>query len=317
MGTFLYRRINLHIMIDRKSTLKWFMLYIEVKKYPLKNEKLNLSALDIDHIPEIDGLKDISKLKVLDLSFNKITEINGLDSLKELQVLYLNRNLISEIKGLDALSSLQELYLHSNRIRKLNGLNALINLHTLTLGHNPLPSKLIEKLGGLYNHVYVNTPLKFVKYCKNMKYEKELVQKILKFECENQKEMEEVEVIRDLKLNIDTAEKTLESLNSVIDYDKSELNLIKQKATDVIRKFDRPTLFDLINTLEFNLNIAKKVGKYMIDKGWIDVFPRVPKKEILVSETRICPYCYSKVEEDKQICSEYGSILKSDKEKVS
>ena len=47
-------------------------------KYEVKNDILNLSTLGITSITEIEGLSNLTGLKVLDLSYNKISEIKGL-----------------------------------------------------------------------------------------------------------------------------------------------------------------------------------------------------------------------------------------------
>jgi len=67
-------------------------------KYEVKNDILNLSTLGITSITEIEGLSNLTGLKVLDLSYNKISEIKGLETLIELEKLWLNNNEIEEIK---------------------------------------------------------------------------------------------------------------------------------------------------------------------------------------------------------------------------
>ncbi|KKL76053.1 hypothetical protein LCGC14_2048740 [marine sediment metagenome] len=46
-------------------------------------------------------------------------------------------------------------------------------------------------------------------------------------------------------------------------------------ATETIIKFDNPTLYDLLNSLKFDIKTARKVGKYLIEKEMIESFPRI------------------------------------------
>ncbi len=52
---------------------------------------------------------------------------------------------------------------------------------------------------------------------------------------------------------------------------------IKNKASEVIRQFDDPSLYDLLKSLNYDIETARKVGKYLIDSNMIKEFSRIPK----------------------------------------
>ena len=52
---------------------------------------------------------------------------------------------------------------------------------------------------------------------------------------------------------------------------------IKNKASEAIKQFDDPSLYDLLITLKYDIETARKVGKYLIDSNMIKEFRRVSK----------------------------------------
>ena len=52
--------------------------------------------------------------------------------------------------------------------------------------------------------------------------------------------------------------------------------MLKQKARYVFKKLPDPNLYELIVNLGMDFYTAKKVGKYLLDIGWVGVFPRLP-----------------------------------------
>ncbi|XP_073005004.1 uncharacterized protein [Typha latifolia] len=101
--------------------------------------KLNLSK---NNISVIEGLKDLTRLRVLDLSYNRISRIgHGLASCSSLKELYLAGNKISEIEGLHRLLKLHIFDLHSNKISTSKGLGQLAanyaSLQVIILEGNP------------------------------------------------------------------------------------------------------------------------------------------------------------------------------------
>lgn len=110
----------------------------------IKNSVLNLdlSAKRIKNISEIEGLKNLTKLQVLNLNDNRISEIKGLETLINLQTLLLENNLIITLNGLDSLINLKTLNLFSCKIHQIESFANKDNLKELFLGNNPLYKNL-------------------------------------------------------------------------------------------------------------------------------------------------------------------------------
>ncbi len=85
---------------------------------PQINKLHNLVYLNfrINEIRDISVLKDLKKLKELDLFDNRIQYISVLKNLKDISELDLSYNQISDISVLKTLSKLQKLTLNNNKI---------------------------------------------------------------------------------------------------------------------------------------------------------------------------------------------------------
>ncbi|KAK4420509.1 hypothetical protein Salat_2001300 [Sesamum alatum] len=103
---------------------------------------LHILNLSKNNISTIEGLRDLTRLRVLDLSYNRILRIgHGLAACSSLKELYLAGNKISEVEGLHRLLKLNVLDLRFNKIsttKCLGQLAANYNcLHALSLEGNP------------------------------------------------------------------------------------------------------------------------------------------------------------------------------------
>ena len=87
----------------------------EGRKYEIKNNTLDLHGRFVEDITDIEGLDQLTNLKILNLKTNEIRVIRGLDNLKNLRELYLSYNGISEIQGLDNLTNLEVLDISNPR----------------------------------------------------------------------------------------------------------------------------------------------------------------------------------------------------------
>ncbi|KAJ8749191.1 hypothetical protein K2173_018663 [Erythroxylum novogranatense] len=125
---------------------------------------LNLSK---NNISTIEGLRDLTRLRVLDLSYNRILRIgHGLASCSSLKELYLAGNKISEVEGLHRLLKLTVLDLRFNKVSTAKCLGQLAanynSLQAISLEGNPAQKNVgdeqIKKyLQGLLPHlVYFN-----------------------------------------------------------------------------------------------------------------------------------------------------------------
>ncbi|MFX1256428.1 MAG: TIR domain-containing protein [Promethearchaeota archaeon] len=113
--------------------------------------------------------------------------------------------------------------------------------------------------------------------CKS--FEENII-KILKLEHEEQKSLTKAEVIRNFEFNVDETELYLRFLNFTIDYNQSEVKEFKSAIKEIMTKLERPDLYGLISDFKLDFEIAKKIGKYLVDNEWITSFPRVAIKDI-------------------------------------
>ncbi|KAJ4950449.1 hypothetical protein NE237_027281 [Protea cynaroides] len=122
------------------------IVHITSGSLPKGLHSLNLSR---NKIHAIDGLRDLTRLRVLDLSYNRISKIGqGLSDCTIIKELYLAGNKISDVEGLHRLLKLMVLDLSFNKIATAKGLGQLVaNYHSLValnLLGNPLQSNIGE-----------------------------------------------------------------------------------------------------------------------------------------------------------------------------
>lgn len=103
---------------------------------------LHMLNLSKNNIVSIEGLRDLTRLRILDLSCNRIIRIgHGLSSCSSLKELYLSNNKISDVDGLHRLLKLQILDLRGNKISTAKGLSQLAannkSLQAINLEGNP------------------------------------------------------------------------------------------------------------------------------------------------------------------------------------
>ncbi|XWS68551.1 hypothetical protein CRYUN_Cryun04dG0099700 [Craigia yunnanensis] len=128
---------------------------------------LHMLNLSKNNISSIEGLRELTRLRVLDLSYNRIFRIgHGLASCSSLKELYLAGNKISEVEGLHRLLKLTVLDLRFNKISTAKCLGQLAanynSLQAVSLEGNPAQKNvgdehLKKHLLGLLPHlVYFN-----------------------------------------------------------------------------------------------------------------------------------------------------------------
>ncbi|PHU20413.1 hypothetical protein BC332_11564 [Capsicum chinense] len=117
-----------------------FIVQITPGSLPKGLHALNLSR---NKIHTIEGLRELTRLRVLDLSYNRISRIGqGLSSCTLIKELYLAGNKISDIEGLHRLLKLTVLDLSFNKITTTKALGQLVanynSLLALNLLGNPI-----------------------------------------------------------------------------------------------------------------------------------------------------------------------------------
>jgi len=170
---------------------------------------------------------------------------------------------------------LEDLNLENNQLRTIpRAILDLTKLERLDLTGNPLKgrsSRFATVLEGENLRAFLN----------EIKIMADQIRAILEHEYQNQREYSEPrELIRDLKLDMDEARDYFELLSDAGDYLPNEIPTLKVKGEQAMKddRLDEMSLFGLVVTLGYDLETAKKVGKYLIDEKYITSFPRFPKK---------------------------------------
>ncbi|XP_076907931.1 uncharacterized protein LOC143564587, partial [Bidens hawaiensis] len=141
-----------------------FTVKITVGALPRGLHILNLSK---NSISTIEGLRDLTRLRVVDLSYNRILRIgHGLALCSSLKELYLAGNKISEVEGLHRLLKLSVLDLRFNKLSTTKSLGQLAanysSLQAISLEGNPAQKNIGDEplkkfvLGLLPNITYFN-----------------------------------------------------------------------------------------------------------------------------------------------------------------
>ncbi|MFX1490227.1 MAG: TIR domain-containing protein, partial [Promethearchaeota archaeon] len=102
------------------------------------------------------------------------------------------------------------------------------------------------------------------------------VKKILEFEAENLREISKAEMVNRLGIEISETDYYKNLISSPIDYESSEVSQFEHLGTEILKEYLEPSLYDLVVKLGFKLKTAKKVGKFLKDKGFIKDFRKFP-----------------------------------------
>ncbi|KAK8642778.1 hypothetical protein V6N13_012110 [Hibiscus sabdariffa] len=123
-----------------------FITHITPGSLPKGIHILNLSR---NKISTIEGLRELTRLRVVDLSYNRITRIgHGLSNCTLIKELYLAGNKISDVEGLHRFLKLTVLDLSFNKITTTKALGQLVanynSLQALNLLGNPVQSNISD-----------------------------------------------------------------------------------------------------------------------------------------------------------------------------
>lgn len=124
-----------------------FIVHITPGLLPKGLHTLNLSR---NKISTIEGLRELTRLRALDLSYNRISRIGqGLSNCTLIKELYLAGNKISDFEGLHRLLKLTVLDMSFNKITTTKSLGQLVanfnSLQALNLLGNPIQSNISEE----------------------------------------------------------------------------------------------------------------------------------------------------------------------------
>ncbi|KAI3465147.1 hypothetical protein Pfo_021810 [Paulownia fortunei] len=123
-----------------------FIVHITPGSLPKGLHILNLSR---NKINTIEGLRELTRLRVVDLSYNRISRIGqGLSNCTLIKELYLSGNKISNVEGLHRLLKLTVLDLSFNKITTAKALGQLVanynSLIAVNLLGNPIQSNISD-----------------------------------------------------------------------------------------------------------------------------------------------------------------------------
>ncbi|TVU48112.1 hypothetical protein EJB05_07737 [Eragrostis curvula] len=121
-----------------------FIVHISPGSLPKGLHSLDLSR---NNIANIEGLRELTRLRVLNLSYNRISRIgHGLSSCTAIRELYLAGNKISDVEGLHRLLKLAVLDVSFNKITTAKSLGQLVanygSLRALNLVGNPVQANV-------------------------------------------------------------------------------------------------------------------------------------------------------------------------------
>lgn len=89
-------------------------------------------------IQHLDGIEELTELRVLHLNFNQIEDINSLSQLSKLNSLYISGNQIENLEALSGLEELTELAIQKNRVTDISPLQSLESLESLHAHSNQI-----------------------------------------------------------------------------------------------------------------------------------------------------------------------------------
>lgn len=100
----------------------------------------DISALTCNNkgIQYLDGIEQLTELKILHLNFNEIEDITPLVALKQLQTLYVSGNKIYNLDPLSELVDLTELGIQKNAVQDISPLQSLGSLKSLHTHSNQI-----------------------------------------------------------------------------------------------------------------------------------------------------------------------------------
>ncbi|XP_022936603.1 uncharacterized protein LOC111443155 isoform X4 [Cucurbita moschata] len=164
-NSFLYLQMfGIALFLPLTWLVGWLPDHINPGSLPKGLHTLNLSR---NKISAIEGLKELARLRILDLSYNRISHIgHGLSNCAIIKELYLAGNKISDVDGLHRLLKLTVLDLSFNKISTNKALAQLVanynSLQALNLLGNPIQSNVSDDqlrkavVGLLPSLVYLN-----------------------------------------------------------------------------------------------------------------------------------------------------------------
>nr|MDO8110768.1 tetratricopeptide repeat protein [Candidatus Sigynarchaeota archaeon] len=106
--------------------------------------------------------------------------------------------------------------------------------------------------------------------------DRDMAVKILEFESEHHRLMTRTEMVQQLNIDMDMVQYLVDLLNNPAEYSRTELKNLEAVASSLIKQCPRPSLLDIFRLTTLNVQDAKKIGKYLVDNGFVKSIMRVP-----------------------------------------
>lgn len=124
------------IQIEDVAQAKYVIF--EGVRYRVRSKSLKLHNKLINNITDIQGLKNIWRLRKLDLSHNQIISMKGVEFLPNLRILKLSDNKIQKIENIKNFHRLKKLILDNNQLKELNSAELPNTLTHINIAKNPI-----------------------------------------------------------------------------------------------------------------------------------------------------------------------------------
>ena len=138
----------------RYLDLEGCVITVEALRQIAACEHLEVLILADCGLSNLEPLRRLSTLRVLDLSNNSISSISAISALRALDELYLGHNALTTVPILRDMNTLRILDLSYNAIENAGGLSACPTIERLNLSHNRL--KTVTPLSALVNLVWLD-----------------------------------------------------------------------------------------------------------------------------------------------------------------
>ncbi len=259
------------------------------------------------YLPFLDSIMDSLKLKKW-----KSDKPNVKDFIETLKTTH-NINTLNFLKDLFERNELFTLrYKKGHKIAYQKGIIGIYSSHNLMTEFSYIGiSFLIQKeLFSLIDEYII----------EELEEKTQKIIKILEYEIKNGRQPSNKEMIKFCEVFIDEIDEYAMLINELPSDSVSDDQNVKNKATEAIKQFDVPSLYDLLKTLQYDIKTARRVGKYLIDRQMVSELLRVPKNvasstplkpsvKSSKSENTICNMCKTPLSdrENPRFCPYCGS----------
>ena len=192
------------------------------------------------------------------IEFNSLWELNAPIKKEILEErMEEERELLKELRS--KLTNVEDLIVKNNYSEAVDQLNHILESANL-FNFEEIRTIAIEKLKNL----------------RDPEATQRIVKKILEFEYDNQRNIAKAEMVTQLNIDISETDYYENLLSNPVNYGSSEIPELEDLGAKILIEFIQPTLYDLIITSNYDLETAQKIGKFLINGGFIEDFRKYP-----------------------------------------